>query len=148
LISRQLSVATTIFGGSYLNVGQEAGIHHQSILPASDQREPEFLFSFFRVLIEGTNSATARFKKNAVVDAIQRIYVLEPNQRTISNFGNILASERTPPRWTRRWTVVPTSTRRDTLCSKLSDVPIFTDGTMSPEVLEHCLFLCFHPGIE
>jgi DNA helicase HerA-like ATPase len=55
---------TTIFGGSYLNVGQEARdftINPFSLSQTKDNLQ--FLFSFFRV---------------------------EPNQRTISNFTNII----------------------------------------------------------
>ena len=84
---------TTIFGGSYLNVGQEA--RDFTINPFSLPQTKEnlqFLFSFFRVLIEGNEQRyRLDFKdERRLWDAIERIYVLEPNQRTISNFANII----------------------------------------------------------
>ena len=76
---------TTIFGGSYLNVGQEA--RDFTINPFSLPQTKEnlqFLFSFFRVLIEGNEQRyRLDFKEERKLwDAIERVYVLEPEQRT------------------------------------------------------------------
>ena len=58
---------TTIFGGSYLNVGQEARdftINPFSLTPTKENMQ--FLFSFFRVLIEGNEPALpARLQRRA-----------------------------------------------------------------------------------
>ena len=72
---------TTIFEGSYLNVGQEA--RDFTINPFSLPQTKEnlqFLFSFFRVLIEGNEQRyRLDFKEERRLwDAIERIYVLEP----------------------------------------------------------------------
>ena len=96
---------TTIFKGSYLNVGQEA--RDFTINPFSLPQTKEnlqVLFSFFRVLIEGNDQRyRLDFKEERRLwDAIGRIYVLEPNQRTISNFGNIIGElKERLHRWTR-----------------------------------------------
>jgi type IV secretory pathway VirB4 component len=64
----------------------------------------QFLFSFFRVLIEG-NEQRYRLDfmdERRLWDAIERIYMLEPSQRTVSNFANIIReSKERLPRWTR-----------------------------------------------
>src|SRR5215831_14279780 len=80
---------TTIFEGSYLNVAQEA--RDFTINPFSLPQTKEnlqFLFSFLRVLIEGNNQRyRLDFKEERRLwDAIERMYVLEPNQRTVSNY--------------------------------------------------------------
>ena len=72
---------TTIFGGSYLNVGQDTRdftINPFSIAPNNEN--VQFLFSFFRVLIEGNEQRyRLDFKEERRLwDAIKRMYVLEP----------------------------------------------------------------------
>jgi type IV secretion system protein VirB4 len=96
---------TSIFGGSYQNVGQEARdftINPFSLAPTKENLQ--FLFSFFRVLIEG-NSQRYRldFKEERKLwDGIERMYVLEPDQRTVSNFANIVGElKERLHRWTR-----------------------------------------------
>jgi type IV secretion system protein VirB4 len=97
---------TTIFGGSYLNVGRES--RDFTINPFSLARTAEnmqFLFSFFRTLIEGSD-ARHRLdyrEERKLWDGIERVYVLEPEQRTISNFANILGELKDRlHRWTRQ----------------------------------------------
>jgi type IV secretion system protein VirB4 len=96
---------TSIFGGSYLNVGQEARdftINPFSLEPSKENLQ--FLFSFFRVLIEGNEQRyRLDFKEERKLwDAIERVYVLEPEQRTVSNFGNIIGELKDRlQRWTR-----------------------------------------------
>src|SRR5450755_369045 len=84
---------TSIFGGSYLNVGQEARdftINPFSLAPTKENLQ--FLFSFFRVLVEGNGQRyRLDFKEERRLwDAIERVYVLEPEQRTLSNFATII----------------------------------------------------------
>ena len=96
---------TTIFGGSYLNVGQEA--RDFTINPFSlpfGKENLQFLFSFFRVLIEGTEQRYRLDLKEErkLWDGIERMYMLEPDQRTVSNFGNIIGElKERLYRWTR-----------------------------------------------
>ena len=69
---------TTIFGGSYLNVGQEARDFtiNPFSLPATKENL-QFLFSFFRVLIEGNEQRyQLDFKEERRLwDAVERIYM-------------------------------------------------------------------------
>src|ERR1700681_3687004 len=96
---------TTIFGGSYLNVGQDARdftINPFSLAPTKENLQ--FLFSLFRVLAEGNEQRhRLDFKEERRLwDAIERVYVLEPQQRTVSNFGNIIGElKERLHRWTR-----------------------------------------------
>jgi type IV secretory pathway VirB4 component len=56
---------TTIFGGSYLNVGQDARdftINPFSLDPTKENKQ--FLFSFSRVLIEGKLNGSMRWNRN------------------------------------------------------------------------------------
>src|ERR1700689_5359190 len=96
---------TSIFGGSYLNVGQESRdftINPFSLPPTKENLQ--FLFSFFRVLIEGNDQRYRMdFKEERKLwDGIERMYVLEPDQRTVSNFANIIGElKERLHRWTR-----------------------------------------------
>jgi type IV secretory pathway VirB4 component len=91
---------TSIFGGSYLNVGQEARdftINPFSLPPTKENLQ--FLFSLFRVLIEGNGQRyRLDFKEERKLwEGIERMYVLEPDQRTVSNFANTnLVASRAP----------------------------------------------------
>ena len=87
------------FGGSYLNVGQESrdfAINPFSLPPTKDNLQ--FLFSFFRVLIEGNDERYRMdFKEERKLwHAIERLYVLEAEQRTVSSFGSIVGELRAP----------------------------------------------------
>lgn len=52
----------------------------------------QFLFSFFRALIEGAGQRYRMdFKEEEKLwSAIERVYLLEPSQRTVSNLENII----------------------------------------------------------
>ena len=84
---------TEIFGGTYLNVGQDSRdftINPFSLEPT--QENQQFLFSFFRVLIEGGDQ---RFRldykeERKLWDAIERMYVVASEQRTLSTFAEII----------------------------------------------------------
>jgi type IV secretion/conjugal transfer VirB4 family ATPase len=96
---------THIFGGSYLNVGRESRdftINPFSLPPTPENQQ--FLFSFFRVLIEGVGQRYRMdFKEEQKLwSAVERVYMLEPGQRTVSNLGNIIGElKERLHRWTR-----------------------------------------------
>src|SRR3989442_1620974 len=140
---------TTIFGGTYLNVGQEA--RDFTINPFSLPQSKEnlqFLFSFFRVLVEGNDQRyRLDFKEERRLwNAIERMYVLEPSQRTVSNFGNIIGElkERL-----HRWTLGGQDgflfdNVEDTLSFSRFQTFNFHGWNDAPEVLEPLLFYVLH----
>jgi type IV secretion/conjugal transfer VirB4 family ATPase len=140
---------TTIFGGSYLNVGQETRdftINPFSLPPTKENLQ--FLFSFFRVLIEG-NQQRYRLEFNEerrLWDAIERVYVLEPEQRTISNFANIIGELKDRlQRWARggQHGFLFDNTK-DTLSFNRFQTFNFAGWGDSPDVLEPLLFYVLH----
>jgi len=140
---------TTIFEGSYLNVGQEA--RDFTINPFSLPQTKEnlqFLFSFFRVLIEGNDQRyRIDFKEERRLwDAIERVYVLEPDQRTISNFGNIIGElKERLHRWSRGGQYgFLFDNAEDTLSFKSFQTFNFHGWNDAPEVLEPLLFYVLH----
>ncbi len=144
---------TTIFRGSYLNVGQEARdftINPFSLSPTKENQQ--FLFSFFRVLIEGQGHGNAQryrldFKEERKLwNAIERTYMLEPDQRTVSNFANIIGElkERL-----HRWTVAGQygflfDNAEDTLSFSRFQTFNFAGWGDAPDVLEPLLFYVLH----
>jgi type IV secretion system protein TrbE len=140
---------TTIFEGSYLNVGQEARdftINPFSLPPTKENLQ--FLFSFFRVLIEGNNQRyRLDFKEERRLwDAIERIYVLEPGQRTISNFANIIGElKERLHRWTRGGQFgFLFDNSDDTLSFSSFQTFNFHGWGDAPDVLEPLLFYVLH----
>jgi type IV secretion system protein VirB4 len=140
---------TTIFGGSYLNVGQEARdftINPFSLPPTKENLQ--FLFSFFRVLIEG-NQQRYRLEfqeERKLWDAIERVYVLEPEQRTVSNFANIIGELKDRlQRWTRggQHGFLFDNTE-DTLSFSRFQTFNFAGWGDSPDLLEPLLFYVLH----
>jgi type IV secretion system protein TrbE len=140
---------TSIFGGTYLNVGQESrdfAINPFCLPPTKGNLQ--FLFSFFRVLIEGNDE---RFRMDFKEErklwyAIERIYVLEPEQRTVSNFGSIIGElkERL-----HRWTLGGQygflfDNVRDTLSFSRFQTFNFHGWGDGPDVLEALLFYVLH----
>jgi type IV secretion/conjugal transfer VirB4 family ATPase len=140
---------TTIFGGSYLNAGQEA--RDFTINPFSLPQTKEnlqFLFSFFRVLIEG-NEQRCRLdfkEERRLWDAIERMYMLEPNQRTVSNFTNIVGElKERLHRWTRGGQYgFLFDNAEDTLSFSRFQTFNFHGWNDAPEVLEPLLFYVLH----
>jgi type IV secretion/conjugal transfer VirB4 family ATPase len=140
---------TSIFDGSYLNVGQEARdftINPFSLPPTKENLQ--FLFSFFRVLIEG-NSQRYRldFKEERKLwDGIERMYVLEPDQRTVSNFANIIGElKERLHRWTRAGQYgFLFDNPEDTLSFSRFQTFNFTGWGDAPDVLEPLLFYVLH----
>jgi type IV secretion system protein TrbE len=140
---------TTIFGGSYLNVGQEA--RDFTINPFSlpqSKENMQFLFSFFRVLIEGNEQRyRLDFKEERRLwDGIERMYVLEPDQRTISNFSNIIGElKERLHRWTRGGQYgFLFDNIDDTLSFSRFQTFNFHGWNHAPEVLEPLLFYVLH----
>ena len=140
---------TTIFEGSYLNVGQEARdftINPFSLSPTKENLQ--FLFSFFRVLIEGNNQRyRLDFKEERRLwDAIERMYVLEPGQRTVSNFANIIGElKERLHRWTRGGQYgFLFDNSDDTLSFSSFQTFNFHGWSDAPDVLEPLLFYVLH----
>jgi type IV secretion system protein TrbE len=140
---------TSIFGGSYLNVGQETRdftINPFSLTP--NKENLQFLFSFFRVLIEGNEHRyRLDFKEERKLwDAIERVYVLEPEQRTVSNFANIVGELKDRlQRWTRGGQHgFLFDNAEDTLSFSRFQTFNFAGWGDSPDVLEPLLFYVLH----
>jgi type IV secretion/conjugal transfer VirB4 family ATPase len=140
---------TTIFGGSYLNVGQEARDFTINPFSLPETKENlQFLFSFFRVLIEGTEQRyRLDFKEERKLwDGIERMYMLEPDQRTVSNFGNIIGElKERLHRWTRGGQYgFLFDNSEDTLSFTRFQTFNFAGWGDAPEVLEPLLFYVLH----
>jgi type IV secretion system protein TrbE len=140
---------TSIFGGSYLNVGQESRdftINPFSLEPAKENLQ--FLFSFFRVLIEGSGIRyRIDFKEERRLwDAIERMYFLEPDQRTLSNFANILGElKERLHRWVKGGQHgFLFDNAEDTLSFNRFQTFNFHGWSDAPEVLEPLLFYVLH----
>jgi len=140
---------TSIFGGSYLNVGQESRdftINPFSLEPTKENLQ--FLFSFFRVLIEGDGQRYRMdFKEERKLwDGIERMYVLDPEQRTLSNFANIVGElKERLHRWTHGGQYgFLFDNAKDSL--SFADFQTFNfDGwSDAPDVLEPLLFYVLH----
>ena len=140
---------TTIFGGTYLNVGQEARDFtiNPFSLPATKENL-QFLFSFFRVLIEGNEQRyRLDFKEERKLwEAIERTYMLEPEQRTVSNFANIVGGlKERLHRWTRGGQYgFLFDNAADTLSFSRFQTFNFAGWGDAPEVLEPLLFYVLH----
>ena len=140
---------TTIFGGSYLNVGRES--RDFTINPFSLPRTKEnlqFLFAFFRTLIEGNDQRyRLDFKEERKLwDGIERVYILEPEQRTISNFANIIGElKERLHRWTSQGQYgFLFDNVEDTLSFSRFQTFNFAGWGDAPEVLEPLLFYVLH----
>ncbi|MFP5209742.1 MAG: VirB4 family type IV secretion system protein [Acidobacteriota bacterium] len=140
---------TRIFGGTYLNVGREA--RDFTINPFSLPQTPEnqqFLFSFFRVLIEGRAQHYRMDSKEEqkLWNAIERVYMLEPGQRTVSNLASIIGEMKDR---LHRWTRVGQygflfDNAEDTLTFAPFQTFNFKGWNDAPEVLEPLLFYVLH----
>jgi type IV secretion/conjugal transfer VirB4 family ATPase len=140
---------THIFGGSYLNVGQDTRdftINPFSLPPTKENLQ--FLFSFFRVLIEGNGQRyRLDFKEERKLwDGIERLYVLEPDQRTVSNFSNILGElKERLYRWMRGGQYgFLFDNAEDTLSFSRFQTFNFAGWGDAPDVLEPLLFYVLH----
>ena len=140
---------TSIFGGSYLNAGQEVrdfAINPFSLPPTKENLQ--FLFSFFRVLIEGNDQRyRLDFKEERKLwDGVERMYMLEAGQRTVSNFANIVGElKERLHRWTRAGQYgFLFDNGEDTLTFRRFQTFNFAGWGDAPEVLEPLLFYVLH----
>jgi type IV secretion/conjugal transfer VirB4 family ATPase len=140
---------TSIFGGSYLNVGQESRdftINPFSLPPTKEHLQ--FLFSLFRVLIEGNDQRYRMdFKEEGKLwHAIERLYLLEPEQRTVSNLASIIGElKERLHRWTQGGQYGFLFDHvEDTLSFSRFQTFNFHGWDDSPEVLEPLLFYVLH----
>jgi len=140
---------THIFGGSYLNAGREARdftINPFSLTPTKENQE--FLFSLLRVLIEGDGQRyRLDFKEEVKLwNAIERIYMLEPAQRTLSNFSSIVGELKDRLyRWTRAGQYgFLFDNPDDTLTFRRFQTFNFAGWGDAPALLEPLLFYILH----
>jgi type IV secretion/conjugal transfer VirB4 family ATPase len=140
---------TEIFGGSYLNVGQESRdfrINPFSLEPTKENMQ--FLFSFFRVLIEGTGQRyRLDFKEERKLwSAIENMYVVEPEQRTLSTFSEIIGElKERLHRWTQHGQYgFLFDNNEDTLTFSSFQTFNFGGWGDAPDVLEPLLFYVLH----
>ncbi len=140
---------TEIFGGSYLNVGQESRdfrINPFSLEPTKENLQ--FLFSFFRVLIEGQGQRyQLDFKEERKLwAAIENMYVVEPGQRTLSTFAEIIGElKERLHRWTQDGQYgFLFDNADDTLTFSHFQTFNFGGWGDAPDVLEPLLFYVLH----
>jgi type IV secretion system protein VirB4 len=140
---------THIFGGSYLNVGQEVRdftINPFSLKPTKENLQ--FLFGLFRVLIEGNGQRyRLDFKEERRLwEAIERVYMLESEQRTVSNLASIIGEMKDRlHRWTKagQYGFVFDNVD-DTLSFSRFETFNFNGWADAPDVLEPLLFYVLH----
>ena len=140
---------TEIFGGSYLNVGQECRdftINPFSLEPTKENLQ--FLASFFRVLIEGTDERhRLDYKEERKLwDAIERMYTVPAEQRTVSTFATIVGDlKERLHRWTRDGQYgFLFDNAEDTLTFSNFQTFNFAGWGDSPEALDPLLFYVLH----
>jgi type IV secretion system protein VirB4 len=140
---------TEIFGGTYLNVGQESRDFTINPFSLPESKENlQFLFSFFRVLIEGNDKRyRLDFKEERKLwEAIERMYVVAPEQRTLSTFSQIIGElKERLHRWTNEGQYgFLFDNVEDTLSFSKFQTFNFAGWGDAPEVLEPLLFYVLH----
>jgi type IV secretion/conjugal transfer VirB4 family ATPase len=140
---------TEIFGGTYLNVGQESRDFTINPFSLPESKENlQFLFSFFRVLIEGNDKRyRLDFKEERKLwEAIERMYVVAPEQRTLSTFSQIIGElKERLHRWTKEGQYgFLFDNVEDTLSFSNFQTFNFAGWGDAPEVLEPLLFYVLH----
>jgi type IV secretion/conjugal transfer VirB4 family ATPase len=140
---------TAIFGGTYLNVGRESRdftINPFALAPSPENLQ--FLFCFFRVLIEGRDQRYRMdFKEEQKLwNAIERLYTLDAGQRTVSNLASIIGELKDRlHRWTRAGQYgFLFDNPDDTLSFKDFQTFNFQGWGDAPELLEPLLFYVLH----
>ena len=140
---------TEIFGGTYLNVGQESRDFRINPFSLPESKEnTQFLYSFFKVLIEGNDQHyRLDFKEERkLYEAIERMYVVSPDQRTVSTFAEIIGElKERLHRWTNngQYGFLFDNTE-DTLSFARFQTFNFAGWGDAPEVLEPLLFYVLH----
>ena len=138
---------THIFDGSYLNIGQESRdftINPFSLEPTRENQQ--FLFSLFRVLIEGDRYRLDFKEERQLYSGIERMYMLDREQRTVSNFAEIIGElKERLHRWTRagQYGFVFDNVE-DTLTFSRFQTFNFHGWNDAPAVLEPLLFYVLH----
>ena len=140
---------TEIFGGTYLNVGQESRDFTINPFSLPESKENlQFLFSFFRVLVEGNDKRyRLDFKEERKLwEAIERMYVVAPEQRTLSTFSQIIGElKERLHRWTKEGQYgFLFDNVEDTLSFSNFQTFNFAGWGDAPEVLEPLLFYVLH----
>jgi type IV secretion system protein TrbE len=140
---------TEIFGGTYLNVGQESRDFTINPFSLPETKENlQFLFSFFRVLIEANDKrCRLDFKEERKLwEAIERMYVVAPEQRTLSTFSQIIGElKERLHRWTKDGQYgFLFDNVEDTLSFSNFQTFNFAGWGDAPEVLEPLLFYVLH----
>jgi type IV secretion system protein VirB4 len=140
---------TEIFGGTYLNVGQESRDFTINPFSLPESKENlQFLFSFFRVLIEGNDKRyRLDFKgERKLWEAIERMYLVAPEQRTLSTFSQIIGElKERLHRWTKEGQYgFLFDNVEDTLSFASFQTFNFAGWGDAPEVLEPLLFYVLH----
>ena len=148
-ISGSFESLTEVFGGSYLNAGKAS--RDFTLNPFSLEPTPEnlqFLASFFRVLIEG-NDERRRLdfgEERKLWDAIERMYTVPLEQRTLSTFAEIVGELKDRlHRWTRGAQFgFLFDNAVDTLTFSSFQTFNFAGWGDAPEALEPLLFYVLH----
>ena len=148
-IGGSFEALTHIFGGSYLNVGREERdftINPFTLEPTKENQQ--FLFSLLRVLIESDGQRyRLDFKEEIKLwNAIERLYMLEGGQRTLSNLASIVGELKDRLyRWTRAGQYgFLFDNADDTLTFQKFQTFNFTGWGDAPELLEPLLFYILH----
>jgi type IV secretion system protein VirB4 len=135
---------TRVFGGSYLNVGlKDPGFSINSFSLAPTHENLNFIYLFLRVLIEaGGRYELTTGDEKALYTALERIYKLPREIRTLTNFASILGplGERL-----HRWTQVGQfghlfDNVEDTLTFSRFQTFNFDGWSDYPDILEPLLF--------
>lgn len=140
---------TEIFGGTYLNVGQESRDFRINPFSLPQSKEnTQFLYAFFKVLIEGTEQHyRLDFKEERkLYEAIERMYMVAPEQRTLSTFSQIIGELKDRlHRWTNDGQYgFLFDNVEDTLSFARFQTFNFAGWGDAPEVLEPLLFYVLH----
>ena len=140
---------TRTFGGAYLNAGRES--RDFSINPFSLEATKEnlqFLFSLFRVLIEG-NDRRYRLEhqeERKLWNAVERMFQVPVEQRTLSTFASLVGELKDR---LHKWTAAGQygflfDNQEDTLSFSSFQTFNFAGWSDTPEVLEPLLFYVLH----
>lgn len=138
---------TRIFAGSYLNVGQESRdftINPFSLEPTRENLQ--FLFALFRVLVESDRYRLDVKQERQLYSGIERMYMLDREQRTVSNFAEIVGElKERLHKWTQagQYGFVFDNVE-DTLTFSRFQTFNFHGWNDAPAVLEALLFYVLH----
>ena len=139
---------TSIYGGVYVRVGKDSPssptINPFSLEPT--QENLQFLFSFFRVLMEGKGAPLIFSEERSLFEAIENMYSVPKSQRTLSTLYSIIGPLKDRlHRWTRAGQYgYLFDNVNDTLT--FARFQTFNFGSLSkvPDILEPLLFYVLH----